>query len=112
MDPTGTRRDGVNGWREQMEEINRGYRRRQWIALILSGLVPGLGQLYLRAWGKGVACLLVALAGFWVIGESVSLDDLLAGVPPSPVSLVMGLGLLGVIAWSLWDAWRTGGEPR
>jgi hypothetical protein len=95
-----------------MEHTDRGRRRGQWIALILSGLFPGLGQLYLRAWGKGVACLLVALVGFGVIGQMSSLDGLLAGVPPSPGTLVVGHVLVVVIAWSLWDAWRTGGEPR
>ncbi len=95
-----------------MENNERSHRRRQWIALILSGLFPGLGQLYLRAWGKALAFLLVTVGGFWVLGELISLDDLLAGALPLPITtslVVLALGI--VICWSVWDAWRAGKGP-
>ncbi len=96
-----------------MEQKDRGSHRRQWIALILSGCLPGLGQLYLRAWGKGLAFLLATIAGSWLLGQMVSMDDLLAGTLPSPVTtLVLLLALAVVVCWSLWDAWHAGGRPR
>ena len=96
-----------------METSDRGRRRRQWVALILSGVLPGLGQLYLRSWGKGIAFLLATLVGFWVLGQMASMDDLLAGSVPSPgATLAVMLVLVAVVCWSLLDAWRAGGGPR
>ncbi len=95
-----------------MEHIDRSRRRRQRIALILSGSLPGLGQLYLRAWGKGLGFLLATLVGSWLLGQLASLDDLLAGTLPFPgTTLIVVLALAVVIVWSLWDAWQGGREP-
>ena len=86
-----------------------GSRRRQWIALILSGVFPGLGQLFLRAWGKGVAFLLAGGGLTWALGHLVSLEDLLAGRLSSPLlSLAVVLVLVAVFLWSVVDAWRAG----
>ena len=85
-------------------------RRRQWIALILSGIFPGLGQFYLRAWGKGVAFLVAGIAASWVLGELVSVLDLATGVLPNPgATLAALLALLAVFLWSMIDAWRSAG---
>ena len=62
-----------------MQGSGSGHSRRQWIALTLSGVFPGLGQLFLRSWGKGVAFLLAGGVLTWAMGQLVSLEDLLAG---------------------------------
>ncbi|HTU00496.1 MAG TPA: hypothetical protein VMG58_01720 [Candidatus Sulfotelmatobacter sp.] len=88
-------------------------RGRQWIALMLSGIFPGLGQLYLRRWGKGAAFLVAGGVLSWLLGVSVPLEDLLAGQLSSPLAaLGVTLALLCVYLWSVWDAWRTGGESK
>ncbi len=80
--------------------------RRQWIALILSGIFPGLGQFYLRAWGKGVIFLIAGATASWALGRLVSAQDLLAGVVPHPLAaLSAGLALLALFVWSMADAW-------
>ena len=85
-------------------------RRRQWIALILSGLFPGLGQFYLRAWAKGAAFLVAGVATSWALGELVSVLDLATGVLPNPgATLAALLALLAVFLWSMIDAWRSAG---
>lgn len=95
-----------------MEGRGSGRRRRQWIALILSGVFPGLGQLVLRAWGKGVAFLLVGSVLTWGLGRLVALDDLLGGRLPAPLTtLGLVLALLAVFLWSMVDAWRAGAGP-
>jgi hypothetical protein len=89
-----------------------GSRRRQWIALILSGVFPGLGQCFLRAWGKGVAFLLAGAVLMCAMGQLVSMEDLLAGRVSSPLAtLAVVLALLGVFLWSVVDAWRSGAGP-
>ena len=83
--------------------------RRQWIALILSGVFPGLGQFYLRAWGKGAAFLIVGVAAVWVLGDLISVQDLMTGLLPHPLaSLGVMLALLAVFIWSMADAWISG----
>jgi hypothetical protein len=90
-----------------------GSRRRQWIALTLSGVFPGLGQLFLRAWGKGVAFLLAGGVLTWAMEQLVSMEDLLAGRLSSPLMiLALVLALLAVFLWSIVDAWRSGSVPR
>ena len=80
--------------------------RRQWIALILSGVFPGLGQFYLRAWGKGAAFLIVGVAASWILGDLISVQDLMTGLLPHPL-VVLGVLflLLAVFIWSVADAW-------
>ena len=96
-----------------MDGSASGCRRRQWSALILSGGFPGLGQLFLRAWGKGVAFLLAGGVLTWAMGQLVSMEDLLAGRLASPLlTLALVLVLLAVFLWSVVDAWHSGGGPR
>lgn len=88
-------------------------RRRQWIALILSGIFPGLGQWYLRAWKKGAAFLVAGGAAIWALGRLVSMQDLMTGILPHPLATQgVLLTLLVVFLWSMLDAWRSGGRPR
>ena len=96
-----------------MDPIARDRRRRQWIALVLSGLFPGLGQMYLRAWRKGAAFLLAAGVVTWALGGLVEVDDLIEGHVAHPVPILgMLLALLVLSLWSLMDAWRSGGGPQ
>jgi hypothetical protein len=79
---------------------------RQWIAVVLSGVFPGLGQLYLRAWGKGAAFLIVGLAALWALSQLISVPDLMTGLLPHPLAtLGVLLALLAVFLWSIADAW-------
>jgi hypothetical protein len=96
-----------------MEGSVRGNRRRQWIALILSGTFPGLGQCFLRMWGTGVAFLLAGGGLTWALGQLVSIEDLLAGHVSSPLAtLAVVLALVAVFLWSVVDAWRSGAGPQ
>ncbi len=96
-----------------MEGVARGSRRRQWIALILSGIFPGLGQIYLRAWMKGALFLLAGGAVTWALGGLVELDDLIEGRVEHALPIVgLLLALLALSLWSLMDAWRRGGRPQ
>lgn len=80
--------------------------RRQWVALILSGIFPGLGQFYLRAWSKGVAFLTAGAAASWAFGRLVSVEDLLGGLLPHPLATLGALlALLTLFVWSIVDAW-------
>ena len=83
--------------------------RRQWVALILSGVFPGLGQIYLHAWVKGAAFFVVGGVAMWSLGETVSVQDLLNGILPHPLAtLGVLLALLAVFLWSIADAWISG----
>lgn len=87
--------------------------RRQWIALILSGVFPGLGQFYLRAWRKGTAFLIAGGAATWALGRLVSVQDLMAGLLPYPTATLSAVvALLAVFLWSVVDAWLSGGRPQ
>lgn len=87
--------------------------RHQWIALILSGIFPGLGQFYLGAWGKGAAFLIAGGAATWALGRLVSVQDIMTGLLPYPgATLGALLALLAVFLWSVVDAWLSGGRPR
>jgi len=80
--------------------------RRQWIALILSGVFPGLGQFYLRAWGRGAAFLIAGVAATWALGDLISIQDLLTGLLPHPLTILgVLLAFLAVFIWSIADAW-------
>ncbi len=88
-------------------------RRRQYTALVLSGILPGLGQFYLRAWKKGAAFLVAGGAAVWALGQLVSMQDLMTGILPHPLATQGVLvTLLVVFLWSMLDAWRSGARPR
>ncbi|HSB70154.1 MAG TPA: hypothetical protein VLH58_00940 [Candidatus Methylomirabilis sp.] len=86
--------------------------RRQWVAVILSGIFPGAGQFYLRSWWKGTAFLIAGIVATWLLGRLVSVQDLLTGLLPDPgATLGALLALLAVFLWSIIDAWRSGANP-
>jgi hypothetical protein len=90
--------------------MNVGAPKKPMVAGFLSAIVPGLGQLYCRAWGKGVAFLLAGLGADSVFGVTTGMFEWLRSrVFPQPVGLfiVGSLLLSGVAIWSILDATRT-----
>ena len=80
---------------------------RKLLALILSGVFPGLGQLYNREWGKGGGFVLAGLVLSWLAMRALpgDLDALVSAPLPATVLWALVL-LLAVWIWSLVDAWR------
>jgi hypothetical protein len=86
-----------------------GSRRRQTIALVLSGIFPGLGQLYNRQHVKGGLSLIVAGVLSWLIGREMPADPL-ALVHSGAALTVLTVVLLALWLWSIVDAWRAAGR--
>lgn len=90
-----------------------GHARNPWVAGILSGLLPGLGQFYNRQWGKGVGFLAGVLSLTVVLSGSVDPKALeqaaQAGATPDNLGLILLLLLVGfaTAVWSIVDAART-----
>jgi len=84
-------------------------RKRKVIAVILSGIFPGLGQFYNRQPVKGVTGLAVGLALSWLAGRAAPSDPL-AFNPPGAALLAPLCALLIVWLWSIIDAWRAAGR--
>ena len=84
----------------------RELRRRKLIAFILSGIFPGLGQLYNREISKGVLFVAAGGALSWLI-ERAAPTDLLTASPLEARLLVPLLALLAIWIWSVIDAWRS-----
>ena len=84
-------------------------RRQKLIALILSGVFPGLGQFYNRQPRKGVAFLAVGIVLTWFLGRAVPAAPLTLIQPGA--DLIVPLCLL-LIVWilSIIDAWRVAGR--
>jgi hypothetical protein len=84
--------------------------RSPWVAGVLSGLLPGLGQFYNRQWWKGAGFLLGFLAVDSLLGVSASFLRLLhadpAEVLPEDLAqfLLRSLAPLAVAVWSFVDA--------
>lgn len=79
------------------------------VALILSAILPGLGQLYNREFWKGAIFLVAGLVLGWASAALVPpLDELLAGKPPSGLGklLIILVLLLVCYGWSIVDAYR------
>jgi len=81
-------------------------RRRQTIALILSGIFPGLGQFYNRQHVKGGLSVIVAGGLSWLIMPA----EPLALVHPGAALTVPTVILLALWLWSIVDAWRAAGQ--
>lgn len=101
-----------------MRGVNGSTSRRKVVAFVLSGIFPGLGQLYNRQLVKGAAFLVVSAVLFWFAGRAVAPDllvqSLLRAQDPREVQLALGatlilpLSLLLILwLWSLVDAWRS-----
>src|SRR5262245_41440662 len=92
--------------------------RRKIVALVLSGIFPGIGQFYNRQPLKGVAFAVVSGGLCWLAERALPADLLaenplllgqqggLARNPSSAVLILLVVLLLVVWGWSLIDAWR------
>jgi hypothetical protein len=89
--------------------MSDGARRRQLIAVVLSGVFPGLGQFYNRQHIKGIAFLVPGLVLTWLFGRVTPVDPRALARPGADL-LVPLLALLGVWIWSVVDAWRAAGR--
>ena len=78
-------------------------RKSRWVAATLA-IVPGVGHMYLGEWRKG-AFFLLSAGGLEFLGFDLDLTVIgdLLGVP-------MGIGGLGMWAFSIWDAYRIARE--
>ncbi len=84
--------------------------RSKIVALVLSGIFPGLGQFYNRQPIKGAAFTIIGAILSWLIGRAVP-DPLALLTAPLGVNLIVLLCLLLALwAWSLVDAWWTSGR--
>jgi hypothetical protein len=74
-------------------------RKSPWVAATLA-IVPGAGHMYLGEWRKG-AFFLMSAGGLEFLGVDLDLTVIgdLLGIP-------MGVGGLGIWAFSIWDAYR------
>ena len=83
--------------------------RHRVVALVLSGIFPGLGQFYNRQPAKGAIGLAAGAVLSWLAGRALPADPLAldqAGfVLFGPLS-----ALLIVWTWSIIDAWRAAGR--
>jgi hypothetical protein len=82
-----------------------GLRRRKLLAFFLSGIFPGLGQLYNRELLKGALFLVAGVVLSWLIERAVP-TDLLTASPIESRLLVPLFLLLAIWIWSSIDAWR------
>ena len=87
-----------------------GASKNPWIAGILSGVLPGLGQFYNRQWLKGVGFLLGTLVVDGVLGVTAGMIKFFqSGAPPENTGqfLFGSLIVLALVIWSISDAART-----
>ena len=87
-----------------------GASKNPWIAGILSGVLPGLGQFYNRQWLKGVGFLLGTLVVDGVLGVTAGMIKFFqSGAPPENTGqfLFGSLIVLALVVWSISDAVRT-----
>ena len=89
-----------------------GHVRNPWVAGLLSGLLPGLGQFYNRQWWKGAGFLLGVFGLTVVLSSSIDPKALeraaQAGTTPDNLGLIflLLLVILAVALWSIVDAAR------
>ena len=89
---------------------------RKAVAVLLSGVFPGLGQLYNREWAKGVALAVAGVVLSWYLAQALASDlDSLAAAIERPEALAVRISAIQVGAtiallliwlWSVVDAWR------
>jgi len=84
--------------------------RKKATALILSGIFPGLGQLYNRDLFKAALFVTPGVGLSWLVTRAVSVDPLgFIERGPSPTVILAVLVLLAIWLWSVVDAWRRAG---
>ena len=84
-------------------------RRRQVVGLILSGIFPGLGQLYNLEYLKGVLFILPGAVLIWLMFRAMPADPLALARPNASLTL-LAAALLSLWVWAATDAWRVGGR--
>jgi hypothetical protein len=84
-------------------------RRRQVVGFILSGLFPGLGQLYNREYLKGVLFIIPGAVLNWLAYRAAP-TDLLALAQPSGTLMLLLAAVLAVWLWAIIDAWKVAGR--
>ncbi|OLE38635.1 MAG: hypothetical protein AUG00_04730 [Candidatus Rokubacteria bacterium 13_1_20CM_2_70_7] len=84
-------------------------RRRKIVALVLSGVFPGLGQFYNRQPIKGVVFLGAGIVLSWVLGRAVPTDPQ-ALAQTGAALIVLLCVLLALWLWSIVDAWQIAGR--
>ena len=85
-------------------------KRRQTVALFLSGVFPGLGQFYNRQPVKGGFFFGSSAVLAWLFAQAAPADPLaLLQAPPMTVVLT-SFAFLAVSLWSVADAWRAAGR--
>lgn len=80
------------------------------LAAFLSALIPGAGQLYNRHWLKGGLFLAASMILGAELRRSIPMSAFMAGKPmvhSGPFILIV-IGLLGISAWSVIDAYQMG----
>src|SRR6185295_19554923 len=83
------------------------------LAGVLSGIMPGLGQLYCGQWKKGAAFLIAGLVMDAALGVSAGFLRLLQtgpiGLTPDEAAAILlrSLPFLALALWSVLDAVRT-----
>jgi hypothetical protein len=82
-----------------------GARRRQVVGFILSGIFPGLGQLYNREYLKGVLFIVPSAVLTWLVFRATP-TDLLALAQPGATLMLLLTALLAVWLWAIIDAWK------
>ena len=86
--------------------------KRPMVAAFLSAIFPGLGQFYNRHWLKGIGFFIGSGMLFEMISERLSIEALMAGDLSGVGNVFVPLLiLLGLIVWSIVDAYRSAKTP-
>ena len=84
-------------------------RRRQLVGFILSGIFPGLGQLYNREYLKAALFIIPSAVLTWFIRPALP-TDLLALAQPNGTLMTLIAALLAIWLWAIVDAWKVTGR--
>lgn len=88
------------------------------MAGVLSGLLPGLGQFYNRQWGKGLGFVVVFFLLALILAGSYDPQEVRRAALMEKASktldvfMSVAMLLLGLVVWSVFDAFRTAQGPR
>ena len=84
--------------------------KRKAVALILSGIFPGLGQFYNRQPYKGAGFVIVGAVLSWLLGRAVPDPLALQEMPIGSDLILLACLLLAIWVWAILDAWRMAGR--
>ena len=84
------------------------------LAAVLSGILPGAGQIYNRSWAKGIGFLIPVLLVSAVLRRNVLLSggSILGLLPRDLETWSAQLLLLVTAIWSVMDAYRAAGVKK